>query len=56
VQLQLHHNQNHVFFAQVRDREALRQRMEMALADFNGRSRKPMNLVMFMFAVEHVSR
>ena len=30
--------------------------MDEYLADFNQQSRKPMNLVMFMFAIEHVSR
>jgi dynein heavy chain, axonemal len=30
--------------------------MEDYLRDFNGMSKRPMNLAMFLFAVEHVSR
>jgi dynein heavy chain, axonemal len=43
-------------YEEVRDVDTLQTRMTSALADYNGRSRRPMNLVMFMFAVEHVSR
>jgi len=43
-------------YEEVADLGALSTRIEQYLADFNGQSRKPMNLVMFMFAIEHVSR
>jgi dynein heavy chain, axonemal len=43
-------------YEEIRDVDVLQSRMTSALADYNGRSRRPMNLVMFMFAVEHVSR
>ena len=38
------------------DRAALSVKMDEFLTDFNNNSRKPMNLVMFMFAIEHISR
>ena len=34
----------------------LLQTMEEYLSDFNATSKRPMNLAMFLFAVEHVSR
>ena len=43
-------------YEEVPDLGALSSRIEQYLADFNAQSRKPMNLVMFMFAIEHVSR
>eukprot|EP00614_Pseudopedinella_elastica_P018404 CAMPEP_0172648382 /NCGR_PEP_ID=MMETSP1068-20121228/241239_1 /TAXON_ID=35684 /ORGANISM="Pseudopedinella elastica, Strain CCMP716" /LENGTH=2530 /DNA_ID=CAMNT_0013462701 /DNA_START=4 /DNA_END=7593 /DNA_ORIENTATION=- len=43
-------------YEEVKDQEALMHRMNECLADFNSNSRKPMSLVMFMFAIEHVSR
>jgi dynein heavy chain, axonemal len=30
--------------------------MEAYLADFNATSKRPMNLAMFLFATEHISR
>ena len=43
-------------YEEVSDLEQLQGRMVQSLGDYNARSRKPMDLVMFMFAVEHVSR
>ena len=43
-------------YEEVQDREALSDKMEEMLVDFNSNSKKPMNLVMFMFAIEHISR
>lgn len=43
-------------YEEVADLEELQGRMMQSLGDYNARSRKPMDLVMFMFAVEHVSR
>ena len=43
-------------YAEVRDIPALQFTIEQYLVDFNAVSRKPMDLVMFMFAIEHVSR
>ena len=43
-------------YAEVRDISSLQIAMEQYLVDFNAVSRKPMDLVMFMFAIEHVSR
>eukprot|EP00903_Cladosiphon_okamuranus_P016611 g15323.t1 len=43
-------------YEEVADLEELQGRMVQSLGDYNARSRKPMDLVMFMFAVEHVSR
>ncbi|CAM9229232.1 unnamed protein product [Discosporangium mesarthrocarpum] len=43
-------------YEEVLDLEELQATMVQSLADYNARSRKPMDLVMFMFAVEHVSR
>lgn len=43
-------------YEEVADLEELQARMVQSLGDYNARSRKPMDLVMFMFAVEHVSR
>jgi dynein heavy chain len=43
-------------YEEVQDLGLLSARMEQYLADFNAQSRKPMNLVMFMFAIEHISR
>lgn len=43
-------------YEEVQDLSALSARMEQYLTDFNAQSRKPMNLVMFMFAIEHISR
>lgn len=43
-------------YEEVVDLDELQGRMVQSLGDYNARSRKPMDLVMFMFAVEHVSR
>lgn len=43
-------------YEEVADLQQLQGRMVQSLGDYNARSRKPMDLVMFMFAVEHVSR
>lgn len=43
-------------YEEVSDLEQLQSRMVQSLGDYNARSRKPMDLVMFMFAVEHVNR
>lgn len=43
-------------YEEVADLEHLQERMVQSLNEYNARSRKPMDLVMFMFAVEHVSR
>lgn len=43
-------------YEEVVDLEQLQDRMVQSLGEYNARSRKPMDLVMFMFAVEHVSR
>ena len=43
-------------YAEVPDLQQLQERTEEALSDFNSASKKPMELVMFMFAIEHVSR
>jgi dynein heavy chain len=43
-------------YAEVPDLDLLRERTEAALEEFNAASKKPMGLVMFMFAIEHVSR
>lgn len=43
-------------YDEVSDLDELQERMVQSLSDYNARSRKPMDLVMFMFAVEHVSR
>ncbi|CAM9368513.1 unnamed protein product [Chrysoparadoxa australica] len=43
-------------YEEAKDLQELQAQMEQSLADYNARSRKPMNLVMFMFAVEHISR
>lgn len=43
-------------YEEVLDLEQLQERMVQSLGEYNARSRKPMDLVMFMFAVEHVSR
>jgi dynein heavy chain len=43
-------------YAEVRDSAATQAAMDQYLVDFNAVSRKPMDLVMFMFAIEHVSR
>jgi hypothetical protein len=36
--------------------DALLHVMESYLVDFNATSKRPMNLAMFLFAVEHISR
>ena len=38
------------------DVPAMVAQMDTYLADYNGMSKRPMNLAMFLFAVEHVSR
>lgn len=43
-------------YAEMRDFHQLSETMDQYLADFNSTSKKPMDLVMFVFAVEHVSR
>ncbi|CAM9181911.1 unnamed protein product, partial [Phaeothamnion confervicola] len=43
-------------YIEIESAEAAATAMEAALADFNSRTRKPMTLVLFAFAVEHVSR
>jgi len=43
-------------YSEVPDLLELQQRTESYLEDFNNNSKKPMDLVMFMFAIEHVSR
>jgi dynein heavy chain len=43
-------------YAEVTDLTLLQTKMEEYLAEFNAQSRKPMDLVMFSFAIEHVSR
>lgn len=43
-------------YQEVEDLEGLQERMTQCLGDYNARSRKPMDLVMFTFAVEHISR
>lgn len=43
-------------YEEVVDLSTLSERMDQYLTDFNANSRKPMNLVMFMFAIEHISR
>ena len=43
-------------YVEIKDMEELQKKMEGYLEDFNGTSRKPMDLVMFGFAIEHVSR
>lgn len=43
-------------YEEVADRVLLSAKMDEFLTDFNNNSRKPMNLVMFMFAIEHISR
>ncbi|KAJ8614220.1 hypothetical protein CTAYLR_001132 [Chrysophaeum taylorii] len=43
-------------YAEIKDLAALQQTIEQYLVDFNAQSRKPMDLVMFRFAIEHISR
>ncbi|KAK3267509.1 hypothetical protein CYMTET_23939 [Cymbomonas tetramitiformis] len=43
-------------YEQVNDTIKLMSVMEEYLVDYNGMSKRPMNLAMFLFAVEHVSR
>lgn len=43
-------------YEEIVDLEQLQNRMVQSLSEYNARSRKPMDLVMFMFAVEHISR
>ncbi|XP_076302983.1 dynein axonemal heavy chain 7 [Lasioglossum baleicum] len=43
-------------YQEVPDLEHLRETVETYLAEYNSMSRKPMNLVLFRFAIEHLSR
>ena len=43
-------------YSEVTDMALLQEKMEGYLEDYNQQSRKPMDLVMFGFAIEHVSR
>ena len=43
-------------YVEVRDLQLLQKPDQDSLAEFNQTSKKPMELVMFMFAIEHVSR
>ena len=43
-------------YTEIRDLHELSNRMEDYLKEFNQQSRKPMDLVLFSFAIEHVSR
>lgn len=43
-------------YQEVSDVEQLLSTMEQYLVDYNATSKRPMNLAMFLFAVEHVSR
>lgn len=43
-------------YIEIQDMEVFRLKMEEYLAEYNAQSRKPMDLVMFGFAMEHISR
>lgn len=43
-------------YCEVKDMAELNIRMEEYLSEYNQQSRKPMDLVMFGFAIEHISR
>ena len=43
-------------YKEVSDFEALGSTVDQYLEDYNGESKKPMDLVMFMFAIEHATR
>jgi len=43
-------------YDEITDIALLIKQIESYLADFNGVSKRPMNLAIFLFAVEHVSR
>lgn len=43
-------------YEEVMDCDTVISRMEEYLQDYNGMSKRPMNLAMFLYAVEHVSR
>jgi len=43
-------------YCEVKDMAELNIRMEEFLSEYNQQSRKPMDLVMFGFAIEHISR
>lgn len=46
----------HRLYREIKDVEAATKTIEVQLADYNSASKKPMPLVLFLFAVEHVSR
>lgn len=41
---------------QIKDMDALKEKMEFYLKEYNSLCKKPMSMVMFWFAIEHISR